>query len=247
MDSGSQKARTELDFRGDLPVPRPRPLPSGRNRQTSCIISGWQDRSSFNAQGPLGLGVPGPSTGPSVPPTVTAGQTTLSLCYLRDVLITSHHSSPSCKAPPDPPTPWAFSYLLALSSPSITVHGFYLRLHRTRLISMNNWNSWLVTQCCCHQGGWGFSTHTQLFPLSIPRAVIWSRPPCPLASRLLSLPGSLRLPLPPARLPCPPLSRAAGSPCRSSNPSRGLSLRAYLIQSQFLFLALRLKILSHIP
>ena len=82
---------------------------------------------------------------------------------MRDVLITSDGSPPACKAPPDHPVLWASSYLLSLSSPSITVREFYLSLHRLTLISRNNWNSWLVTRCCCHQGGWGFKAHNQLF------------------------------------------------------------------------------------
>lgn len=98
-----------------------------------------------------------------VPSPPQLGRLALSLCYLRDVLITSFCASLSCKAPPDHPALWAASYLLALSSPSITAHEFYLSLPRMRLISMNNWNSWLVTQCCCHQGGWGCKAHIQLF------------------------------------------------------------------------------------
>lgn len=61
---------------------------------------------------------------------------------------------------------WVPSYLLTLSFSSITVswqHEFYLSLHGTKLISMNNWNSWLVTQHCCHQGGWGFKAHGVCF------------------------------------------------------------------------------------
>lgn len=98
-----------------------------------------------------------------VPPQSQPGRRPWSLCYLRDVLITSDDSSPACKTPPDHRALWASSYLLSLSSPSITVHGFYLSLHGLRLISMNNWNSWLVTRWCCHQGGWGCDAHNWLF------------------------------------------------------------------------------------
>jgi hypothetical protein len=61
---------------------------------------------------------------------------------------------------------WVPSYLLTLSFSSITVgwqHEFYLSLCGTKLISMNNWNSWLVTQHRCHQGSWGFKAHGLCF------------------------------------------------------------------------------------
>lgn len=116
-----------------------------------------------NVHGPLGLVFPGLGMSLCVLLQSQLGTPARSLCYLRDVLITSYPTSPSCKAPPDHPALWAPSYLLTLSSPSITAPEFYLNLHGTRLISTNNWNSWLVTRHCCHQGGGGFRAHIQLF------------------------------------------------------------------------------------
>ena len=127
---------------GTPPVPHPCPLAPGlliegirppMSSQGSKIQS-VSPASGTNAQGPLGLALPGLGVSLCVPLQPQLGRPALSLCYLRAVLITSYHSSPSCKAPPDHPTPGASSYLLTLSSPSITVHEFYLSLHGMGLI-----------------------------------------------------------------------------------------------------------------
>lgn len=143
MDSGSQKAGTERGPRGysacstSMPL-APGLLIEGIRPLISCQGSKIQSVSpaaGTNAQRPLGLGLPGLGVSLCVPLQSQLGRPALSLCYLRAVLITSSHSSPSCIAPPDHPTPGASSYLLTLSSPSITVHEFYLSLHGMGLIS----------------------------------------------------------------------------------------------------------------